>query len=134
MENLYNSTFRKQYMNGYIFGQNPIFLDFEDLTNVAPQYNNEAFLAGFKSGRKKYERINGRLEDGIPNKILTDKILEDFLIAGELGMPMDAVGYNSLQISYITKYYRNGCQYYNSDNDICLYSMLCEFGIEYPHS
>ena len=121
-------------MNGYIFGQNPIFLDFEDLTNVAPQYNNEAFLAGFKSGRKKYERINGRLEDGIPNKILTDKVLEDFLIAGELGMPMDAIGYNSLQISYITKYYRNGCQYYNSDNDICLYSMLCEFGIEYPHS
>ncbi len=119
-------------MNGYTFGQNPIFLDFEDLTTVAPQYNNEAFLAGFKSGRIKYERINGKLTDGIPTKVLTDKILQDFLLAGELGMPMESEGYTDHQKTYIAKYYRSGCQYYNSDNDISLYSMLSEFGIEYP--
>ncbi|MBF0694750.1 MAG: hypothetical protein IR153_06810 [Flavobacterium sp.] len=131
MENIFNSKFRKQYLNGYVFGQNPIFLDFEDLTSVAPQFNNEAFLAGFKSGRRKYERINGLLENGIPENILTDKDLDEYLLAGELGMPLEAEGYTELQMSYIIKYYRSGSKNYNSDRDIALYSFLSDFGIEY---
>ena len=129
MEDLHDPLFRKLYMDGYIFGQNPAFLDCEDIAKSAPRYNNRAFISGFKSGRDEYEKLNGKLQDGVPGKILTSKILEKFRKTGELGLPLDAVGYNSRQLSYIREYYSKGNCNYIPENDFSLYLLLSKNGI-----
>jgi hypothetical protein len=129
MEELRDPLFRKLFTDGFVFGQNPVFADCEDIARSAPKYNNRAFLSGFKSGRQEYEKLNGKLCDGIPKKILTTKILAEFKLAGSLGMPIHNGGFNSRQRAHINVSYNMGREEYAAENDFKLFLLLADIGI-----
>ncbi|HEX9152553.1 MAG TPA: hypothetical protein VF842_10750 [Flavobacterium sp.] len=122
MKKIFSSAYRQDYVEGYSIGLNP-FQHFKSAKN------SDAFTAGFDSGRSDYERMNGSISDGIPQRIVTDKILEDFLIAGLLGLPIDADGYNSHQINMIEKWYQSGIEKYDPNQSISLFELLEKNGI-----
>lgn len=105
MKNIFSSTYRKDYLDGYNTGLNP-FLKLKSKSN-------KAITAGFKSGRTDYEDRNGRISNGIPKRIVTEKILEDFLIAGMFGFDIDIEGYTTFQINTISKWYQSGTEKYD---------------------
>jgi len=122
MENIFNPVYRKDYLAGYSIGLNPF------LKNNLYQ-NNDAFSSGFNSGRSDYERMNGNLTNGIPDKIVTNAVLEDFLLAGLLGMRIDASGYTSYQMHIIEKWYQSGIEQYDPNENIYLLALLEKNGI-----
>ena len=73
--------------------------------------------------------MNGCITDGIPQRIVTDKVLEDFLVAGLLGLPIDADGYTLHQINMIEKWYQSGIEKYDPNQSISLFEILEENGI-----
>jgi len=123
MENIFNPAYREEYFEGYSRGLNP-YLHF------SPNQYSEAFNSGFHFGRLDYERMNGYITNGIPNLIVTDKILEDFLLAGMLGMCIDADGYTPFQFKIIQKWYQSGVEKYDPDESIYLLAILEKNGIE----
>lgn len=123
MKNIFDPAYRKDYIDGYSSGLNP----FSQLVNC--RQNNEAFNAGFNYGRMDYERMNGYILNGIPKLIVTDKVLEDFLLAGLLGMNIDADGYTSHQVEIIEKWYQSGIEKYDPDESIYLFAILEQNGI-----
>ena len=122
MKRIYSPAYRQEYLKGYSIGLNPFQL-------VNSLKNNEAFITGFNSGRSDYERMNGCITDGIPQRIVTDKVLEDFLVAGLLGLPIDADGYTLHQINMIEKWYQSGIEKYDPNQSISLFEILEENGI-----
>lgn len=92
---------------------------------------NAAIYAGFQSGRSEYERMNGYLSAGIPTRIVTDKVLEDFLLAGMLGMPIDTDNYTPHQISTIVVWYQSGVEKYEPSQFDTLFDLLNEIGISF---
>ncbi|MFV8326824.1 hypothetical protein [Flavobacterium sp. ZS1P14] len=122
MKKIFSSAYRQDYVEGYSIGLNP-FQHFKSAKN------NDAFTAGFNSGRSDYERMNGCISDGIPQRIVTDKVLEDYLIAGLLGLPIDADGYTSHQINMIEKWYQSGIEKYDPNQSISLFELLEKNGI-----
>jgi hypothetical protein len=76
---------------------------------------NDAFIIGFNAGRSEYERMNGLICNGIPQRIVTDMILEDFLIAGLLGLPIDDEGY-AHQVAMIEEWYQSGIEKYEPNH------------------
>jgi hypothetical protein len=122
MKKIYNAAYRQDYLKGYAIGSNP-FLEF----NYAMK--NKAFITGFNSGRSEYERMNGFMSNGIPERIVTDKVLEDFLIAGLLGLPIDDEGYTSHQVAMIVEWYQSGIEKYDPNQSIILFELLEENGI-----
>jgi hypothetical protein len=122
MKKIFSPAYRQDYVEGYSTGLNP-FQQFKSTKS------NDAFIAGFNSGRLDYERMNGCVSDGIPQRIVTDKILEDFLIAGLLGLPVDADGYTSHQINMIEKWYQSGVEKYDPNQSISLFEILEKNGI-----
>ena len=131
MENTFNFKFKKKYLQGYTFGLHPVFYDCEDMLSVAPHFNTEAFIAGFHDGRLAYEKLNGNVANGIPHQIITEKLLDGFLMEGKMGMSLVTDGFTSHQITFIRKYYLKGCSQYESDFDISLYSLLAINDIDY---
>lgn len=129
MENISHPEFQKFYDHGYTFGMNPIFEECEDLSRIAPKYRNEAFLRGFTVGRNEYEKLNGSVCDGIPNQILTERILLGFRIDAQLGIKLEAEGYNDFQMKLIVSHYEAGAGRYNESQNFSLYSLLGENGI-----
>ncbi len=129
MENIFNPAYRQKYIQGYTFGLFPVFHDCEDMLKIAPHYNNEAFILGFHEGRFEYEKLNGKLSEGIPSQILTEKILDEFFLEGKLGVSLDVSGYTPHQVSIIRQYYESGYTYYESNFDISLYRILLQNGI-----
>ncbi|MDN3675760.1 hypothetical protein QWY90_00040 [Flavobacterium paronense] len=71
MNNIFNTVYRQDYLQGFSNGLNPYL--------KVDENQNEAYLFGFNQGRLDYERINGKIEYGIPKLIVTNKVLEDFL-------------------------------------------------------
>ncbi|HEY0090984.1 MAG TPA: hypothetical protein VGB43_00735 [Flavobacterium sp.] len=130
MENIFNPKYRKTYLQGYTFGLLPVFHDCEDMLKIAPHFNNDAFVSGFNEGRLEYEKLNGKISDGIPQNIVTEKVLEGFLIEGMLGMDFNEDGFTSFQKTHIRKYYQNGWSHYEPNFDISLYSLLALNGID----
>ena len=122
MKNIYSTAYRQHYFEGYSIGLNP-FLEFNYLMK------NEAFITGFNSGRSEYERMNGFICDGIPQRIVTDKVLEDFLIAGLLGLPIDDHGYTLHQVDMIEEWYQSGVEKYEPNQSISLFKLLEKNGI-----
>lgn len=122
MKEIFSTAYRQDYLKGLSVGLNP-FLEFNSAMN------NDAFIAGFNSGRSDYERMNGYISDGIPQRIVTNSILEDFLIAGLLGLSIDAEGYNSHQINLIEKWYHSGVEKYDPNQSISLFEILEKNGI-----
>lgn len=118
MKKIFSSTYRKDYFEGYSIGLDP-FLPFSGT-------KKEGFITGFKSGRLDYERMNGCISNGIPNRIVTEKILEDFLIAGMFGLPIDEDEYTEYQIDIISKWYQSGIEKYDPNEHTNLVELLEE--------
>jgi len=123
MKQTYNSTYVKEYYKGYTMGVNPF-----SSSNFIE--TSEAIFAGFQSGRSEYERMNGYLSGGIPNRIVTDKVLEDFLLAGMLGMPIDTLGYTPYQINTIVVWYQSGVEKYEALQFEALFELLEEIDVD----
>ena len=123
-KNIFNSTYRQDYFQGYSNGFNPFL-------KINNKKSTVAFISGFNSGRMDYEEMNGRIVDGIPQHIVTIKILEDFLLAGLLGLSIDDTQkYTSFQINIISKWYQSGVEKYDLNQSVYLSSILEESGIQ----
>jgi hypothetical protein len=122
MNNIFNPIYRQDYLQGYSNGQNP---HIEIRSN-----QNEAYLYGFNQGRLDYERMNGKIMHGIPKLIVTNKVLEDFLLAGMLGISINDDGYTAFQIDVIAKWYQSGIEKYNPNQSSYLLALLEDNGIE----
>lgn len=123
MKNLYNSAYRQEYYEGYAEGGNPFS------QNKGLHYS-EAYNAGFISGRLDYEMMNGFVSDGIPPLIVTSKVLDDFMLAGMLGLPVDSEGYTPYQLEVICRWYESGTEKYDPLPNLSLHALLELNGIE----
>jgi hypothetical protein len=123
MDNIFNSVYRQDFNLGYKNGLNP----FSYMNNE--KTGNEAFLNGFERGRTEYQNLNGQISDGIPEQIVTNKILEEFLLAGMLGIKIEAEGYTSLQFDTIQKWFQSGVEKYDPNESIYLLALLEKNGI-----
>lgn len=123
MENIFDPVFRQDYLNGYACGLNPYATKDEVKAN-------EAFRSGFISGRLDYEIRNGYIIDGIPKRIVTKKVLEDFLLAGLLGLPPDTDGYTNFQLNVLAKWYQSGTEKYDPNQSRYLFAILEKNGIQ----
>jgi hypothetical protein len=122
MNNIFNPIYRQDYLQGYINGSNPYL--------KIPDNQNEAFVYGFNQGRLDYERMNGKIIHGIPKLIVTNKVLEDFLLAGMLGISINDDDYTAFQIDVISKWYQSGIEKYNPNQSGYLLNILEDNGIE----
>lgn len=123
MKNIFNPVYREDYLRGYSIGSNPY-------SQLDSKQYSEAFTSGFHYGRLEYEEMNGYVSSGIPQQIVTKKILEDFLLAGMLGLEIDAEGYTTYQLDIIEIWYKNGIDQYDPNRSIYLMEILEENGIE----
>lgn len=123
MKKIFSPVYRDHYLDGYSRGLNP-FMEFNFLKT------NEAFIAGFDSGRSDYERMNGTISDGIPQCIVTNKILEDFLLAGLLGLSTDTENYTSYQKDVISRWYQSGLEKQEPNQSSTLDELLEKNGIQ----
>lgn len=122
MNNIFNPIYRQDYLGGYSKGLNPYL--------KIPDNQKEAFIFGFHQGRLEYERMNGKIIHGIPKLIVTNKVLEDFLLAGMLGISISDDGYTAFQIDVISKWYQSGIEKYNPYQSSYLLGILEENDIE----
>ena len=122
-KNIFSPAYRQDYFRGYSNGLNPFL-------KANSKKNTEAFKSGFNSGRMDYEEMNGFTIKGIPLRIVTTKVLEDFLLAGLLGLSIDTIGYNSYQLQVISKWYQSGIEKYDPNQSMYLYEILEENGIQ----
>ena len=124
MEHLFHQENQKSYDQGYTFGLNPIFSNCEDLEQLAPNQRNEAFVRGFLIGRDEYEKRNGKVCDGIPSVVLTEKILLGYRIDAQLGIPLQAIHFTPSQMKVIRKHYECGAKRYDWMQHLCLYRIM----------
>ena len=122
MKHIFNPVYREDYLEGYTRGLNPHL--------KIPKNQNEAYIFGFKHGRQEYENMNGKVAHGIPKLIVTNKVLEDFLLAGMLGMSINEGGYTAYQIDVIQKWYQSGVEKYDPYQSNYLLNILEANGIE----
>lgn len=122
-KNIYSLVYRQDYFEGYSNGLNPH-------KKVSCKKNNLAFNSGFDSGRIDYEEMNGAIMMGIPARIVNNKVLEDFLLAGLLGLSIDTDCYTSHQLNIIGKWYQSGVEKYDPNQSIYLFGILEENGIQ----
>lgn len=125
MDPISNPLYRNDYIEGYSIGLNPYL-------QIAPPVlkKSDAFSSGFTYGRLEYERLNGPLVFGVPLKIVTDKVLEEFLLAGMLGMGIDADGYTAHQMNILQQWYQSGIEKYDPNESLYLLAFLEHHGIE----
>lgn len=123
IKNILIPAYRKDYLEGYSIGINP-YLQFN------AKNKSEASIAGFNAGRLDYEKLNGYISHGIPERIVTNKVLEDFLIAGLLGLSIDTDGYSSYQLNVLAKWYQSGTEKYEPNQSNYLFEILEMNGIE----
>ena len=121
-KSIFNIVYRQEYFEGYSIGSNP-YTEFSD------NKNSQAFIAGFNSGRSDYESMNGLISDGIPQRIVTSNVLEDFLVSGLLGLSVDTKGYNSWQLTIIEEWYQSGTEKYDPNQSVYLSEILKTNGI-----
>jgi hypothetical protein len=74
--------------------------------------------------------MNGKIIHGIPKLIVTNKVLEDFLLAGMLGISINDNDYTAFQIDVISKWYQSGIEKYNPRQSSYLLAILEENGID----
>lgn len=122
MKNIFSPINRQDYLKGFSNGQNPYL--------KAEESQTEAYIFGFNQGRLDYERMNGKIIHGIPKLIVTNKVLEDFLLAGMLGISINDNDYTAFQIDVISKWYQSGIEKYNPSQSSYLLSILEENGID----
>ena len=123
MKKALHPTHREEYLKGYAAGLNP-YISFNK------NNSSDAYHSGFDNGRLEYEAMNGLVFAGIPQRIVTRKTLDDFLLAGMLGLDIDSEGYTTFQLDVIEIWYRNGIEQYNPQQTDYLREVLEEEGIE----
>ena len=75
--------------------------------------------------------MNGQISKGIPQRTVTIKVLEDFLLAGLLVLSIqDTDDYTSFQLNIIAKWYQSGVEKYDPTQSMYLFEVLEEIGIE----
>jgi hypothetical protein len=122
-KNIFSPIYRQDYFEGYALGLNP------HKSSVSID-KSEAFYTGFDSGRLDYESMNGSIGDGIPKIIVTNKVLEEFLLAGLLGLSIETDGYTFFQLNVVEKWYQSGIEKYDPSQTNYLISILEKNGIE----
>jgi hypothetical protein len=123
-KNIFSTSFCKDYFDGYSNGQNPFLLIDSKISNVA-------YISGFNSGRLDYEEMNDVVSSGIPQRIVTLKVLEEFFMAGLLGLSIeDDDNYTPYQINIIAKWYQKGIEKYEPRYSTYLFAILNDNGIE----
>jgi hypothetical protein len=123
MNNIFNPTYRQDYLEGYSNGLNPQF-------QINEIVENDAFITGYNSGRMDYESWNGSITLGIPKRVITKEILEDFLLSGLLGLNIDTNDYNAFQLNILSKWYQSGTEKYEPNHSIYLFTVLEKNGIQ----
>lgn len=111
----------RQYQQGYRKGHNPFIL--------LGKKHSAAYILGFNEGRQDYEALNGFLNHGIPLRIVTFTTLENFQLAGMLGLPVDTEGYTESQINVLAEWYKAGTEQYDPNPSLALSELLEENGI-----
>ena len=124
MENIFDPVYRQDYMEGYSCGLNPF------LKPNQCKKECQAFNSGFACGRSDYERLNGKITNGIPKKIVTNKVLDEFQLAGMLGMNIDSEGFTIYQLSIIEDWYKSGIENYDANQSIYLLAILEQNNIQ----
>lgn len=124
MEDIFDPVYRQDYLEGYASGLNPF-----SHSNGCKQ-NCKAYTSGFTFGRTDYERLNGEISKGIPARIVTNKVLDEFQLAGMLGMSIDSEGYTPFQLNIIEKWYNSGIETYDPNESIYLLAILESKGIK----
>lgn len=122
MKNIFSPVYRQDYIQGFSNGLNPYLKIKEN--------QKDAYVFGFNQGRLDYERMNGKVAYGIPKLIVTNKVLEDFLLAGMLGISINDDDYTAFQIDVISKWYQSGIEKYNPSQSSYLLGILEENGID----
>ncbi len=123
-KNIFSSSYRQDYFDGYSNGQNPFLL-------MDCEKSSVAYISGFNSGRMDYEEMNGQISKGIPQRIVTIKVLEEFLLAGLLGLSIeDTNDYSSYQLNIIAKWYQSGVEKYDPSHSTYLFEVLEDKGIQ----
>lgn len=122
-KNIFTPLYRQDYFEGYSNGLDP-------RKKSNGKKTSEAYTSGFASGRVDYESMNGSVLNGIPKRIVTKTILEEFLLAGLLGLTIDIEGFNNFQLNVIAKWYQSGVEKYNPNESSYLIAILEENGIE----
>ena len=122
-QNIFCPVYKKDYLTGFTEGLNP-HSEFGDTDS------SKAFTLGFEDGRIEYESMNGYIKNGIPPHIVTTKILEDFLLAGMLGLYIDYEGYTPYQLFVLEKWYLSGIEKYDPEHSGYLIELLRKKGIE----
>ena len=121
---IFSPSYRQDYLFGYSNGQNPFMI--MDVTK-----SSLAYISGFNSGRMDYEEMNGQVSKGIPPRIVTTKVLEEFLLAGLLGLSIEETeDYTSYQLNIITKWYISGIEKYDPSHSTYLFNVLENSGIQ----
>lgn len=122
--NIFSSTYRQDYFDGHLNGQNPFL-------HIDSEKSSVAYISGFNSGRMDYEEMNGQISKGIPKRIVTIKVLEEFLLAGLLGLSIeDTDDYTSYQLNIISKWYQSGVEKYDPSHSTYLFGILEDKGIQ----
>ena len=124
MGNIFDPVYRQGYMEGYTKGFDPLSQEY------VHEQNCTAFYTGFECGRSDYERLNGKIKDGIPCRIVTKKILDEFQLAGMLGMSIDSEGFTAYQLNVIEEWYKSGVEKYDLDESLYLLAILENNGIQ----
>ena len=120
----FSTSYRQDYFQGYSNGMNPFLQNTSKKSSVA-------FISGFNFGRMDYEEMNGQIAKGIPKRIVTIKVLEEFLLAGLLGLRLeDTNDFTSFQLNVISKWYQSGIEKYDPIHSVYLFDVLEEIGIE----
>ncbi|HQK40806.1 MAG TPA: hypothetical protein PLO52_11915 [Flavobacterium alvei] len=123
-KNIFSSSYRQDYFDGYSNGQNPFLL-------IDNKKNSVAYISGFNSGRMDYEEMNGQIAKGIPKRIVTIKILEEFLLAGLLGLGIEETDdFTSYQLNVIGKWYQSGVEKYDPEQSNYLFEIIESRGIQ----
>lgn len=123
-KNIFSTSYRQDYFDGYSNGQNPFLLIDSEKCSVA-------YISGFNSGRMDYEEMNGQISKGIPQRIVTIKVLEEFLVSGLLGLNIEETDdYTPYQLNIISKWYLSGIEKYDPSHSTYLFEVLENNGIE----
>jgi len=123
-KNIFSTSYRQDYFDGYSNGQNP-FLKMDS------KKSSVAYISGFNSGRMDYEEMNGQISKGIPQRIVTIKVLEEFLLSGLLGLDIEEIGdFTSFQLNVISKWYQSGIEKYDPSHSTYLFEVLEDKGIQ----
>lgn len=123
-KNMFSPSYRQDYFEGYSDGQNPFSV-------IEKQKNSMAYISGFNSGRMDYEEMNGQIAKGIPKRIVTIKVLEEFLLSGLLGLDIEETDeYTPFQLNVISKWYLSGIEKYDPSHSTYLFEVLEDKGIQ----